>query len=154
MISYTQQNGHAKALAHKLYSSLHLKHHLHVWFDVEMADKSESAMQEAVEHSSTVIALVSGAEESQPGTAYLEREFCLQELRWAVAAEKTILPIVDVKDKGRIGEFIKMAPDDLKVIGKIDFVDLNMSDPEYWEVGMQKVLRRCKQNVSKATEAK
>ena len=150
MISYTQQNGHAKALALKLYSSLHHEQKKSVWFDVQMEDKSEAAMKEAVEHSSTVIALVSGAEESKPGTAYLEREFCLKELRWAFAAGKNILPIVDAKDKDDIGKFIGMAPADLKEIGNIDFVDLNMSDAEYWDVGIKKVLKRCKQNVLKA----
>ena len=42
-------------------------------------------------------------------------------------------PVVDVKDKKRIGEFTASAPDDVRQLGNIDFVDLNSTDPEYWD---------------------
>lgn len=52
-----------------------------------------------------------------------------------------IQPVVRLEDKNRIGEFLQLAPDDLKSIGSISWIDLNRSDVEYWEVGMSKVLR-------------
>ena len=33
-----------------------------------------------------------------------------------------------------------MAPDDLKKIGGIDFVDLNLTDKDYWKVGLSKII--------------
>ena len=78
--------------------------------------------------------------------------------------------MVHVDDKTRIGEFISMAPEDLKWLGTVDFVDvrteghsnrthvrraltrpqspfalatqLNLSDREYWEVGLKKMLKK------------
>ena len=38
-------------------------------------------------------------------------------------------------DKKMIGEFINMAPADLKRIGQLDFVDLNTTDQDYWSTG-------------------
>ena len=51
---------------------------------------------------------------------------------------------MDAKDKTHIRSFIEMAPDDLKKIGQIDFIDLDRSDAEYFQVGINKVLKRCK----------
>ena len=82
--------------------------------------------------------------------AYFKRDFCVQELRWALQADVTIQPVLRVEDKARIGEFLSLAPDDLKCLGGIDWVDLNRNDSEYWELGVVKVLRSiAKQNNKK-----
>ena len=39
------------------------------------------------------------------GLAYFERDFCLLELRAAIAAGIKVLPVVDRKDLGQIGAF-------------------------------------------------
>jgi len=140
MISYTQQNGFAKALATKLHSTLK-DQGWGVWFDVEMGDRSEAAMQEAVENSSAVIAVISGNTPGAMGNAYFERNFCLKELRWAKQAGTRIQPVVDVADKNRIGEFLAVAPEDLKDIGSINFEDLNTGDADYWRLGVSKVVQ-------------
>ena len=51
-------------------------------------------------------------------------------MRWAVEAKEDvqIQPIVRFEDKGLIGELVASAPDDLQIIGGIDFVDLIRSD--------------------------
>ena len=114
---------------------------------VEMNNKSVEAMQEAVENSLVVLAVITG---DGPGdgpddkNAYLSRDFCLQELRWAFKKGTHVQPVVHLKDKERIGEFIKMAPDDLKRIGAIDFVDLNPSDKRYWDVGLGIIFDKAK----------
>ena len=78
------------------------------------------------------------------GNGYFERPFCLKELRWAKAARKYVQPVVDVSDKGRIGELLEMAPDDLRDLGSVDFVDINVTDPEYFTVGVGKILKKAK----------
>ena len=40
-------------------------------------------------------------------------------MRWAREAGKPIQPIVRVEDKQRIGEFLEMAPADLKDLGYV-----------------------------------
>ena len=108
-----------------------------------MNNKSEEAMQEAVENSHAVLAVMTG-DGPDDEDAYLNRPFCLKELRWAFEKGTHVQPVVHQKDKERIGEFIKMAPADLKRIGTIDFVDLNPSDKEYWDVGLKKIFDKAK----------
>ena len=108
-----------------------------------MDNKSEEAMQEAVESSHAVLAVMTG-DGLDDEDAYLNRPFCLKELRWAFKKGTHVQPVVHQKDKERIGKFIKMAPADLGRIGSIDFVDLNPSDKEYWDVGLQKIVDKAK----------
>ena len=101
-----------------------------------MHNKGVEAMQEAVENSLVVLAVITGDGQDDEN-AYLSRPFCLKELRWAFEKGTHVQPVVHQKDKERIGEFIKMAPADLsKIIGSIDFVDLNHTDKRYWDVGL------------------
>ena len=146
MISYTQRSDRATVLARELRTSLQTRG-CSTWLDVDMQDKSEAAMQEAVQNSSCVLAVITGDGPDDPN-AYLNRDFCRSELRWAFAAEKHLQPVVHMDDKKRIGEFIAMAPEDFdgmnlqELIGSKDFVDLNMSDMDYWQVGLDKILAR------------
>ena len=75
-------------------------------------------------------------------SASFERPFCLKELRWAVQAHVPIQPILRVEDKQRIGEFLAQAPDDLKYLGGVDWIDLNRGDNEYWDLGVTKGILR------------
>ena len=120
-----------KDLSHRGYS---------VWLDVHKRDKSEAAMEEAVKNSMIVLAVITGGKDD--ANAYLKRPFCLSELRWAFDADKHLQPIVHMDDKKKIGEFIDMAPDDLKRIRQIDFVDLNTTDEDYWSAGIKKVFEK------------
>ena len=108
-----------------------------------MNNKSEEAMQEAVENSHAVLAVMTGGGPDDKD-AYLNRSFCLKELRWAFEKGTHVQPVVHQKDKERIGKFIKMAPADLKRIGSIDFVDLNPSDKRYWNVGLGIIFDKAK----------
>ena len=141
MISYTQRSDRAIALATKLEKDLAHRGYS-VWLDVNMNDKSEAAMKEAVEHSM-------GAPNPDDDNAYLKRAFCLSELRWAFNAItdpnlplKHLQPLVRMDDKNNIAAFIAMAPDDLKHIGNIDFVDLNTTDNNYWTLGVENILKK------------
>merc|ERR1712048_528564 len=42
---------------------------------------------------------------------------------------------------GYISEILREAPPDLKFLSDIDFIDINRFDPEYFEVGLEKLLR-------------
>ena len=50
---------------------------------------------------------------------------CVQELRWAVQYNVPIQPVVRAEDKKKIGDFIQMAPEDLKFLGGIDIKHLD-----------------------------
>ena len=108
-----------------------------------MNNKSEEAMQEAVENSHVVLAVMTGDGQDDEN-AYLNRDFCLKELRWAFKKGTHVQPVVHQKDKERIGKFIEMAPADLKRIGSIDFVDMNPSDKRYWDVGLGIIFDKAK----------
>ena len=64
-------------------------------------------MREGVENSEIFLAIIT--------EQYFTREFCIMELRWAREAGKPIQPVIRAEDKQRIGEFLDMAPTDLKV---------------------------------------
>ena len=145
MISYTQQDLKAQALAQRLSSSLK-GGGFTVWLDVEMDAKGVPAMKEGVENSMVVLAVITGTgpddkSGAHPGglrihsariepplkmrlTAYFKRDFCLMELRHAFDKEKHVQPVILQEDKTRVGEFVSMAPDDLKKVQDIDFVDV------------------------------
>ena len=53
---------------------------------------------------------------------YFTRKVCVEEMRLAREAGKPIQPIVRVEDKERIGEFLEMAPADLKDLGYVAVV--------------------------------
>ena len=46
------------------------------------------------------------------------------ELRCAFDKKKHVQPVILQEDKTRVGEFVSMAPDDLKKVQDIDFVDV------------------------------
>ena len=144
MISYTQRSDRAVALATKLEKDLADRGYS-IWLDVNMSDKSEAAMKEAVEQSMVVIAVITGGTPKlDDDNAYLKRPFCLSELRWAFDAKKHVQPLVSMEDKDNISAFIQMAPVDLQRIGSIDFIDLNMKDKEFWRVGVDRILQKAK----------
>ena len=115
-----------------------------------MKDKSEAAMKEAVEHSMVVLAVITGGTPNlEDDNAYLKRGFCLSELRWAFAAIqdptlplKHLQPLIHMHDNERIGALMNMAPDDLRHMRNIEFVDLNTTDRDYWKVGVDKILEK------------
>eukprot|EP00036_Acanthoecidae_sp_10tr_P018490 CAMPEP_0206307110 /NCGR_PEP_ID=MMETSP0106_2-20121207/11156_1 /ASSEMBLY_ACC=CAM_ASM_000206 /TAXON_ID=81532 /ORGANISM="Acanthoeca-like sp., Strain 10tr" /LENGTH=368 /DNA_ID=CAMNT_0053738071 /DNA_START=715 /DNA_END=1819 /DNA_ORIENTATION=+ len=146
-VSHTQRNGQATTLATDLHASLK-ENGMNVWLDVKMENRSMTAMKEGVVNSSCVIAVITGPchnpddPDALPGTnAYFSRPFCVQELRWAKEAQIPIQPVIRAADKSRIGELMALAPDDLQFVGNIDFITLDRSDVDYWEVGIQKILR-------------
>ena len=73
--------------------------------------------------------------------AYFKREYCVKELRWALEAGVPIQPVIRAEDKASIGDFLDLAPEDLRHLGKTDWIDLNRNDRDYWEVGVKKMFR-------------
>ena len=155
MVSYTQKNTKAASLAINIYSVLQEKGYK-VWLDVKEDDKSEAAMEKAVTTSTFIIAILCDGQGVQ-GNAYFERKFCLKELRWAKEAGKFIQPVTTDEDKTRIvplmhggtypdGTRFEGAPEDLSDLIKVDMVDLNMTDSEYFELGLKKIIRKARAN--------
>ena len=137
MISYTQRHGESNTLAEALHNAFK-ERGLTVWLDVKMAKLNEGAMEEAVKNSRCVVAIISGGDGSDPN-AYFNRSLCVQELRWAREVGTPIQPVVVAEDKKRIGVFLGQAPDDLKDLGRTDFIHLDRSRITYWEAGVKEV---------------
>eukprot|EP00808_Paulinella_micropora_P009965 g29214.t1 len=99
-----------------------LRRGLTSWVDVKMKDMSRPAMEEGVCRSRCVIAMLT--DEGKEGEAYLYRQYCLDELRWAVAARVPVVMVVGTNDKRRIGDMLSKMPADLKVLqGNVPDVD-------------------------------
>eukprot|EP00035_Acanthoeca_spectabilis_P007638 m.139929 g.139929 ORF g.139929 m.139929 type:complete len:133 (-) comp14024_c0_seq2:63-461(-) len=64
----------------------------------------------------------------------------------AVAHGVPIQPVIRATDKREIGAMISLAPEELKFIGGIDFITMDRSDADYWQVGVEKVLRARKES--------
>eukprot|EP01045_Picozoa_sp_COSAG04_P007421 COSAG04_NODE_388_length_15249_cov_7.616502_4_plen_3423_part_00 len=147
MISYTQRNPAAELLAEGLYSSMRERGKT-VWLDVKMRKLNEAAMKEAVQNSRCVLAIITGpcvradpAEGEQPEeNAYFKREYCANELRWAREAGVPIQPVILADDKKHIGDLLKLAPEDLKDLGSVDFIHLDRSRPSFWKAGIDDIL--------------
>ena len=139
-ISYTQRHGSAEALAEKLSASLK-ERGLTVWLDVDMRSKSTAAMKEGVKNSACVVAIVTGpTSDGDLNNAYFSRHLCVSELKWAIEAGVQIQPVVRMEDKGMIECFLEQAPEPLKFLRSIDFIELKRSDIDYWNIGVEKLI--------------
>ena len=138
-ISHTQKNGDAVALATDLYWSLR-ERGKEVWFDVKMDDRSAAGMEEGVRNSQCVIAIITQGPDD--ASHYFRRPFCVNELRWALEAGVKVQPVVRVEDKGKISDFMSVAPDDLKLLGSIDWLEIIRSDKTYFSVGVDKIIAK------------
>ncbi len=147
MISYTQRTSVSETLAANINGELS-RRGVSVWWDIKMHERDEQAMQEGVQSSSCVIAIVSGPsiDPQNPdvppeSNAYFNREFCLKELRWAVEAGVFIQPVVAAEDKRKITEFFSIIPHDLQRLKSVNWEHLDWRDVEYFELGVTKIMR-------------
>ena len=139
MISHTQRNGKAVALAEKLAASLR-NLGFTVWLDVDMGQRSAAAMEEGVRNCKCVIAIITGVtDDGNLANAYFSRPFCLSELQWAIDSDVFIQPVIQMEDKDNIGTLLGQAPDHLKFVGNIDWISLIRSDVDFWNVCVQKI---------------
>eukprot|EP00943_MAST-04B_sp_MAST-4B-sp1_P005609 g5609.t1 len=129
-ISHAQADG--ATLAVSIYSDMVFKHDKKCWLDVKMKERDVEAMEKGVRNSSIFLAIVS--------EKYFTRPFCIKELEWAIKFGKGIVVVIDVGLKSDIGRLLQICPMHLRIIGGINFIDLNRGDADYWEVGMKKLL--------------
>ena len=142
-IGHTRRNLEAVLLASELYTSL-VQLGLTVWLDVKMGDMDELAMQEGVEHSDAMIAVVTGPcinndsprDEDPMENAYFKRDYCVQELRWAQAAGVFIQPVIRNADKGNVQALLQLAPADLRDLSKTEWIHMDRSNLENWHAGI------------------
>jgi hypothetical protein len=145
MISYTQKSSAAKLLAEVIERELQQRG-MKVWRDIMMDVCHQDAMKEAVTNSRAVIAVISGAVDGNDDKAYFKREYCIQELRWAFAANVLIVPVVDATDKDNIGELLKLAPEDFSDLGKThDIIAFHHSSKGLRGASISTVLKRLPQ---------
>ena len=101
------------------------------WLDVKMPKQDEDAMQNGVEKSECVIAIITG-EGDTTENRYFERPLCVKELKWAIAAGKYIVPVVTAADKPNIGTYIDE--------GKSKGIDLSACDFQHMDRSKTKML--------------
>ena len=100
-----------------------------VWYDMSAEDLTEHGMEVGVSQSRNVLMFLS--------EGLMSRPFCLKELRWARDDGVAVVPCVDREDKRNIGAFLGGCPEDLRSLGNIDFVALDRSDNELFEVRLR-----------------
>eukprot|EP00808_Paulinella_micropora_P014907 g46804.t1 len=105
-----------------------------------MKDMSRPAMEEGVCRSRCVIAVLT--DEGKEGEAYLDRQYCLDELRWAVAARVPVVMVVGTNDKGRIGDMLSKMQANLKQVMQGNVPDVERSHAKMLEVSIDIILER------------
>ena len=136
-LSHTQQNGDAKALALELFfgfKDLDKK----TWLDVKMPKMDMEAMEDGVNGSKCVIAIITGGDNKV--SRYFQRSMCVQELKWAIEAGVKIVPVVTAADKPNIGDYVaegKAAGIDLSAC---DFKHVDRSNPEMMEASLKSII--------------
>lgn len=79
---------------------------------------SKQAMEDGVRESECFLAIFT----DDGKNSYLSRPMCKQEIRWAVEANKVIVPVCSSEDKRRIGDFIAQAKrDGFPFFAKLNF---------------------------------
>ena len=124
-----QRNGDAITLATALFYEME-KLGYKCWLDVQMPEQDKDAMQNGVEKSECVIAIITGGDTTE--NRYFQRELCVKELKWAIAAGKPIVPVVTAADKSNIGTYIKE--------GKSKGIDLSACDFQHVDRSKAKML--------------
>ena len=125
-----QRSGDAKTLATELFYEMD-KMGYKCWLDVKMPKQDEDAMQNGVEKSECVMAIITG-EGDTTEHRYFQRPFCVKELKWAIAAGKPIVPVVTAEDKPNIGTYIDE--------GKSKGIDLSACDFQHVDRSKAKML--------------
>jgi hypothetical protein len=142
-LSHTQRNAEGKLLALDFHTTSGKKKKSS-WLDVKMDRMDMAAMEEGVKNSKCVVAIVTDecatTEDEDGPTSYFGRWLTVQELRWAVKYNVPIQPVVRAEDKKKIGDFIKMIPEDLKFLGGIDWKHLDRGNKRFFDLGVDLVL--------------
>eukprot|EP00808_Paulinella_micropora_P016925 g68561.t1 len=137
-LSHTRRGHAGSELVEVLRHEFH-RRGLTCWLDVKMQDMSEPAMEEGVRRSRCVIAVLT--DEGKEGEAYLDSQYCLDELRWAVAARVPVVMVVGTNNKGRIGDMLRKLPADLKVL-QGNLPDLDRSHARKLEASIDIILKQ------------
>mmetsp|Transcript_5167 Transcript_5167/g.9814 ORF Transcript_5167/g.9814 Transcript_5167/m.9814 type:complete len:364 (+) Transcript_5167:192-1283(+) len=141
-ISYTKEDPHAVECAIKINSTLTTLGKS-VWMHENMMQRGDGAIKEGVCNSGCVIAVIT-EDDGEDEDAYFERPHCMQDLRWAREAGKFIQPVLRVEDKHMMDDIISWVPTDMRFLSGIDWVDLNLDDVHYWNVGIETILEKAK----------
>ena len=161
-ISHTQRNPEGKLLALDFHTTMKDKDKS-TWLDVRMDNMSMAAMEEGVKNSKCVVAIITdscatSADDPKKGgpeqNAYFNRWMCQQELRWAIQYNIPIQPVIRAEDKKKIGEFIEMAPDDLKFLGGIDWKHLDRGNKRFFDLGVEMVIEGMDELIKKSQRKK
>ena len=113
-----------------------------VWLDVNMQDCSVAAMKEGVHNSHCFVCVLSDG--------YFESDFCRSEAQWAQAAGKQI--ILCHIEGINVGAALQSKPGGFDQIGHRASIQLVVSDPDFRQVSVQKLLEEAGEVSTKAAE--
>ena len=147
-----QRNGDAMTLATALFYEME-KLGYKCWLDVQMPEQDKDAMQNGVEKSECVIAIITG-EGDTTENRYFERPLCVKELKWAIAAGKPIVPVVTAADKSNIGTYIDEGKSKGIDLSACDFQHVDRSKAKMLNASIETILDVAKKVKKSGTKAK
>lgn len=103
-----------------------------VWLDVNMADCSAVAMMEGVEASHNFVLVLTDG--------YFKSSYCVDELRKALSLGKNI--ILTHGEGVNVGAALKAKPVEFETIGDETSIQLVVSDPEFRQTSIKKLLSK------------
>lgn len=107
------------------------------WLSESMQGTSVAAAYEGVKQSTCTIAIVT---RGSSGRSYFQDVRCCDELRAARDSGNIIQPVFYTVDKSFVCDLIDTAPKDLKFLGGIEFVELDDSDSDDWDAGIDRIM--------------
>jgi hypothetical protein len=137
MVSHTQRDGEAKVMAGEIYFGLKELGY-RCWLDVKMNKCDIAAMEEGVRRSKVFLAIVT--DNGNKDESYFSRWMCREEIKWAMEAGRTIVPVVRMRDKDNIGKFIAEAASHGLDFGSLNFVHLDRSGPKYIQASLETIV--------------
>ena len=147
-----QRSGDAKTLATELFYEME-KMGYKCWLDVKMTKQDEDAMQNGVEKSECVMAIITG-EGDTTEHRYFQRPLCVKELKWAIAAGKPIVPVVTATDKPNIGTYIDEGKSKGIDLSACDFQHVDRSKAKMLNASIETILDVAKNMKKSGTKAK
>eukprot|EP00908_Phaeocystis_cordata_P016728 Transcript_28043.p1 GENE.Transcript_28043~~Transcript_28043.p1 ORF type:complete len:606 (+),score=179.04 Transcript_28043:124-1941(+) len=134
-LSHTQRDDKALVLAELLFGELRQMGKT-VWLDVRMPRCDRAAMEEGAKNSECFIAIVTDNGQD----SYFSREYCRDEIAWAQAAGKTIVPVCALFDKPNIGTFIAEGQQYRIDFSSYNFIHVDRSAPSRIRATLEDIL--------------
>jgi len=136
-LSHTQRDDRAVALAEMLCGSLKEMGKT-VWLDVHMTKRDMAAMEEGAKNCKCFLAIVTDNGQD----SYFSRPMCRDEIKWAQAAERTIVPVCGADDKKNVMALINGGKEHGIDFSSYNMVDIDRSAPRRLKASVEDILEQ------------